>query len=208
MPRRKIPRDGIRRAIAAEAARIIVDQGLEDFHLAKRKAVERLRLEPDTHLPPNRDVEHALRDVQDVYGGADRLTLLRRLRDGALEAMAQLKDFRPRLVGPVLEGTADRHSSIQLHVFAEFPEQFSWFLEERGIPYDRQERIIRMERNRGEQVPFYEFEAGGLPYVITCLPLKALRQPPLNPHSGRAMRRVSAHGLRELIAEAAEPALL
>lgn len=201
MPRRKNVRAGVRRAIAAEAARIVAEEGLDDLHLAKRKAVRRLGLDPDIQLPPNRDVEDALRDVQFVYDTDERRAHVRRLREGALEAMHHLREFRPRLVGAVLEGTADLHSAIQLHVFADYPEQFSWFLQEKRIPHDQQERTIRLERNRGEPVPVFQFEAGGLPYDITCLPMKALRQPPINHSTGRSMRRASAHGLRELLGE-------
>ncbi len=41
------------------------------------------------------------------------------LRDAALQAMEALIQFKPMLVGPVYEGTADSNSPVRLHLFAD-----------------------------------------------------------------------------------------
>jgi len=48
--------------------------------------------------------------------------------------MRLLADFQPRLVGPVLTGTATPHTDISLHLFAETPETVTLRLADRGIP--------------------------------------------------------------------------
>ena len=202
-PRRQ---DALRRTLALEAARIISEQGVRDYHQAKLKAARRLGLTPDAGLPRNTDVETALREIQQLFGGEAHFHHLRELREAALEAMTHFADFRPRLVGPVLEGTADEHSAIQLHVFAESPEQFALFLQQQQIPYDQVERQLRMERQRHVQAPVFQFVAGGRPFDLTVLPFKALRQPPLSPVTGRPIQRASASALRDLLA-APSPAI-
>jgi hypothetical protein len=59
-----------------------------------------------------------------------------------------MADFDPRLVGPVLTGTASAHSDIQLHLFSESAEAVLIRLEERGVPHEALERRLRFERDR------------------------------------------------------------
>jgi hypothetical protein len=107
--------DQIRRAIAQEAARIMSEQGIEDFLLAKRKAAERFGVSDASVLPKNTEIEAALEEhhrLFDAHKHTDTLIELRRL---ALRTMHLLSEFEPRLVGPVLSGTASAHSEINLH---------------------------------------------------------------------------------------------
>ena len=64
-----------------------------------------------------------------------------------------MADFEPRLVGPVLSGTASAHSDINLHLFTESPEAVSIRLEDHGIPHEVLERRIKFERERSGQFP-------------------------------------------------------
>lgn len=194
--------DAVRRTLALEAARIISEQGVRDYHQAKTKAARRLGIDPDAGLPKNTEVEAALRETQLLFGGAAHQQHLQTLREAALQGMAFFSEFRPRLVGPVLEGTADSHSAICLQIFAELAEHFALFLEERNIPYDQQERTLRMAPRRQESVPVFLFTAGGHPFDVSVLSPQALRQAPLSPVTGRPMRRASPHQVRELLEKA------
>src|SRR5260221_2967487 len=99
-----------RSRVVHEAARIICEDGLSDYRLAKQKAVERLGLGLGTPLPSNADIQTAVLQYQRIFGGrayADRLTKLRRT---AVQAMKLLAEFQPRLVGAVATGaTTDAH---------------------------------------------------------------------------------------------------
>ena len=57
-----------RRRIAVEAARLIADQGMRDYHAAKLKAASRLGFSPDVDLPRNAEIESALREHQRLTG--------------------------------------------------------------------------------------------------------------------------------------------
>ena len=48
--------DRARQLVAQEAARIIVDQGIQDFRIAKLKAADRLGLNKRGSLPGNREI--------------------------------------------------------------------------------------------------------------------------------------------------------
>ena len=61
MSRRPNPRaDLLRQAVADEAARIMNEQGVDDFLLAKRKAAERLGVTDASILPRNTEIEAAM----------------------------------------------------------------------------------------------------------------------------------------------------
>ena len=52
--------DRARQLLAQEAARIIVDQGLRDYRVAKIKAAERLGMNSRGALPGNAEIEQAI----------------------------------------------------------------------------------------------------------------------------------------------------
>src|SRR5512145_1267532 len=131
MSRRPNPRaDLLRQAVADEAARIMTEQGVDDFLLAKRKAAERLGVTDASILPRNTEIEAAMIAHHRLFSNDRHDADLVRLRRAALDAMRLMADFQPRLVGPVLIGTASPHSEINLHLFSETPEAVSLTLEE------------------------------------------------------------------------------
>ncbi len=125
----------MRRLIAFEAARLIAGDGSLDYGAAKRKAAKQLGAPDSRNLPDNQEIEEALRSYQSLYQGdmqKDQLTLLRRL---ALEYMTLLEPFDPHLTGPVLTGTAGRHSEINLQLFWDDEKELEFFLLNRRIDY-------------------------------------------------------------------------
>ena len=136
MPRQK-PNDNerARRLVAQEAARIIVDHGIRDYRLAKQKAAERLGVLSRGALPGNSEIEAAVAEHLQLFGGASHAHQLQLMRVAALAAMELLAAFTPRLVGPVLVGTADEHSAVNLHVFADSAEVVAMELADIGLDY-------------------------------------------------------------------------
>ena len=191
----------MRRRIAVEAARLISEQGIRDYHLAKRKAAERLGFQVDTALPKNSEIDEALREYQRLFDAEGQPRRLRDLRESAREALQFFARFEPRLVGAVLDGSADRYSSVCLHVFSEDPEAVAGFLDERGIPYEQQSRPLRLTREVQRDFPAYVFSAGEVPVDVTVLPVELLRQAPLDRSGEKPMRRASLATLEDLLAE-------
>src|SRR3954462_8325752 len=123
MSKRMNPRaEHLRLALAQEAARIMSEQGIDDYRLAKRKAAERLGATDIAVLPKNTEIEAALAAHHRLFEGHTHTSALTQLRQTALQAMLLLKKFQPRLVGPVLSGTASAHSEVNLDIFADSPE--------------------------------------------------------------------------------------
>lgn len=190
-----------RRRLAHEAARLMAEGGIRDYHQAKLKAANRLGIHDDASLPRNREIEDALREYQRLFLGSERSDALRVRREAALRALEFFAPFDARLVGPVLEGTADANSPIALHLYADDGDAVPRFLEEHRIPADARSRRLRLDRARSDDFPVWVFGAEDLSFDLTVLPQLALRQAPLSGVDEKPMRRASAAQLRQLIAD-------
>ena len=198
-PRKNIRAEQLRRTLAQEAARIMAEQGIGDFLLAKRKAAERLAVTDKSVLPKNTEIEAALAEHHRLFGTDRHSTSLRTLRETALRAMRLLNIFQPRLVGPVLTGMASEHSEILLHLFADQPESVGWHLQERGIPHRLNERRVRYEPGRVVSYPVFSFVAGEQAIDAMVFPIDGIRQAPSSPVDGRPIRRGDAAEVEQLV---------
>lgn len=206
MTKRSNPRaEHLRRALAQEAARIMAEQGIDDYRLAKRKAAERLGATDIAVLPKNTEIEAALADHQRLFESHTHSSTLRDLRRTALQAMRLLKRFEPRLVGPVLSGTASAHSEVNLHLFADGAESVALHLLDNGIPHRIAERRLRYEPDRLVPYPVVQFVAGNQDIDAVVFPINGIRQSPASPVDGRPMRRADADELESLLSAAPQP---
>jgi hypothetical protein len=189
------PIDQQRQRTCHEAARIMAEEGVRDYHAAKRRAAGRLGLPEEKNLPSNQEVETALVEYLRLFQGNRVDARARHLRAMALEAMQFLARFEPRLVGSVLSGTVTSTSAVELHLTADTPEEVGFFLADHGIPHEQYDRRLRFGGDRVETAPAFRFTADGVTIELTVLTPTAVREPPLSPVDGRPMRRA---GLREV----------
>ena len=127
----------MRARIAAVAARLMAEDGVDNFALAKRKAARQLGAGDTESLPANEEVEAELRAYQSLYQGDEQRDRVRALREVALDAMRSLAAFRPYLSGPVLKGTAGRYADVDLQLFTDDLKAVELFLLNRNVPRTR-----------------------------------------------------------------------
>jgi len=190
-----------RHRLAHEAARLMAEGGFRDYHQAKLKAAERLGIHDDASLPRNREIEDALREYQRLFVGQSQQQAVRVRRDAALRALEFFAGFSPRLVGSVLDGTADANSPVHLQLYTDDADAVPRFLEEHRIPADARARHMRLDRERSDDFPVWVFSAEELTFDVTVLPHDALRQAPLSGVDERPMKRASLAQLRQLLAD-------
>jgi hypothetical protein len=190
-----------RERLASEAARLMSESGIADYHPAKLKAAERLGIHDDASLPRNTEIEAALRQYQRLFG-RDTAGELQRRREAALEALRFFRVFEPRLVGPVLEGTADARSPVMLHLHIDDADAVHRFFVEHDIPAQPRSRRLRLDRHRDVDAPVWTFSADDLPFDVTVLPHDVIRQAPLSPVDEKPMRRASRAQLQQIVADA------
>lgn len=190
----------IRRVIAAEAARIMATQSLFNYRAAKQKAAERLGINLRTNMPSNAEVESALRAYQGIYGGQEHIRHLRNMRRVALSVMRSLEAFNPRLVGPVLEGTADENTRVSIHVFNDPPDAVVIHLLDKGLVFRNEQRKIRWHDGNYRQVQLLVADAEGIEVELTLFNCMDLRQSPPSPVDGRPQKRAPMSEVECLLA--------
>ncbi len=186
------------RRIAYEAARILTELRSGDYNYACQKAADRLGL-GNRRLMPNRDeIESALREQQRLFRGEDQATALRRLRRLAMEAMGALTRFKPLLVGPVLDGTADQNSPIRLHLSADTSEEVIFALSDLHIPWDESQWRMKFGDGSKQTIPGFRFQADGTTIELVVLPTKGHFSKPLDPIDNRTTQGATLSQLKQL----------
>jgi hypothetical protein len=199
MAKRQLNDDRLRNMISQECAKIIAEDGIKDFAKAKRKAVSRLGISHRALLPSNSEIEQAIIEYQRLFMPNQHLHHLLKLRKAAIQAMQLLASFEPRLVGPVLHGTASLHSEINLHVFADTPEEVMFFLMERNIPFNSSQRRLRFNNNNYTEIPVLNFNAGEAVIDLAVFNERSERESPRSPIDGRSMRRADVSEIEDLL---------
>jgi len=185
--------------IAIEAARLIAEQDDLSFDQARRKAAKRLNCRDQRQLPENLEIEKALQEHRMIFQGGPDLERLRRQRQSAISAMRLFKAFQPQLVGPILDGSAGRHSPISLILFSDTVEAVAMDLLERKIPWQQREALL--DYSDGERVrrPLFTFQAGDDPVELLVLPLSDRRNLPLDPIEKRPQKGASLDKVMALL---------
>ncbi len=119
--------------IAAVAARLVVDEGME-YAAAKRKAARDFGARAE--LPSNEQLEDAVREHIDIFCADTQPAELHALREVALRWMHRLADYRPHLSGAAWRGTATRLSSVHVDLYCDDPKAAEITLINAGVNYD------------------------------------------------------------------------
>ena len=192
--------ENLRRALAQEAARVMAEHGVRDFLFAKRKAAERFGIVDGSVLPRNTEIEDALREYQRLFRGEAHVESLYAQRQVAADVMHRLRKFQPRLVGPVLHGTATAHDDVLLHVFTERAETITLELMEQGVPHEVGERRVRLNAERVVNQPCVRLEVDDQPVELVIFGVDGIRQSPVSPVDGKPMRRAILEEVEALLA--------
>jgi hypothetical protein len=127
--------DSLQSEIAATAARLVVEEGLE-YGPAKRRAAKQLGLAARAALPDNDTLEEAVREYISIFCADTQPKELAALRKLALTWMERLAQFRPYLGGAVWHGTATRLSDIYIQLFCDDPKSAELALIENNVSYE------------------------------------------------------------------------
>jgi hypothetical protein len=199
MPRRKpssTASPNIRRSIAAQAARLMAEDGIGSYGLAKRKAARTLGISENESLPTNEEIEAELRAYQALYQEEEQPERLRELRQTALAVMEFFADYRPYLTGSVLDGTAGRYAEVEIELFADSGKDVEITLLSHGISYEPAE--IQHQTPDSPEVRL-RIDWDGVPVLLSVFPIQAERRQIRNPHTGRGKPRARANTVAELL---------
>ncbi len=136
--------DHIRQMIAQQAARMMAEDGINDFAYAKKKAGRQLGISESSVLPSNAEIEEEIRLYHNIYNADEQPQELEKLRQAALITMQLFAKFNPHLTGGVLDGTAGKFSQTNIHLFADSAKDVEMFLLNQQIPFESSEKSFRI----------------------------------------------------------------
>jgi hypothetical protein len=202
--RKSTRQTGMRARIAAAAARIMAEDGVEDFALAKRKAARQLGAADTEALPANDEVEGELRAYRALYQPehSQHVAELRRI---ALDAMRALERFSPYLTGPVLKGTAGPYAEIELQLFPESAKEVELFLMERRLVYTTHEGR-RFSGGRAHTMSVFSLTWQDARLKLSVFDPRDERLALKTSHAGRVMDRAGVAEVAALLRNGERPA--
>jgi len=193
-------RNDRRSRIAYLAARLMAEDGIEDYALAKRKAARQAGMPETRELPTNEEVEEAFRTYQQIYHHEEHRNRLRVLRETAVRAMRELARFNPQLTGSVLSGNAGKYADVNLQLFTDNEKAVELYLIDRRIPYkSAQSRLYSGEEMR--TVPVYTLSDHGTDIELTVLSPLDLRSPLRTSPEGKNIERAKLPAVEQLVAD-------
>ena len=200
-------RGAMRVRIAAAAARIMAEEGIDNFALAKRKAARRLGAPDSEALPANEEVEAALREYLALYQAEAHPERINELRRIALQAMDALERFNPYLTGPVLAGLAGPYAEIDLQLFPESTKDVELYLLDLKLPYEASDER-RYTGDRARAVAVISLEWQGVPLRLSVFDPRDERSALKTTPAGRVAARAGIAEVRMLVeaAHVARPA--
>ena len=136
--------DHIRQMIAQQAARMMAEDGINDFAYAKKKAGKQLSVSEASVMPTNAEIEEEIRLYHNIYNADEQPLELAKLRQAALMTMQLFERFNPHLTGSVLDGTAGKFSQTNIHLFADSAKDVEMFLLNQQIPFESSEKSYRV----------------------------------------------------------------
>ena len=194
--------DKLRRMIAREAARLMYEEGVKEYRDAKRKAAKQFgpekALSLGSHLPSNMEIHEELQRFIEFYEEKalpERLLLMRNL---AIKYMEILDPFSPYLVGSVLSGAVTERSDIDIHIFADSPEEVEVFLRERGVSFEEEMVSVR-KRGKFFDYPHIYIEDEGTLIECSIYKREDIHRVPISSITGRPMERAGIKKLRQIL---------
>lgn len=205
MSRKSNRQTGTRARIAAAAARLMAEDGIDDFALAKRKAAKQLGVCEGQALPGNDEIEAELREYLALYQADEHPQRIAELREIALGAMRALERFNPYLTGPVLKGIAGPYAEIELQLFPDSVKEVEIFLLDRNLSYDTREgRRYSGDRARAVSVLTLTWE--GAPLRLSIFDQRDERVALKTSQAGRVMDRAGIAEVGALVRDDRGPA--
>lgn len=189
----------MRERIAHLAARLMAEDGIQDFGFAKRKAAQQMGAADTRNLPNNSEIEEALRAFRALYQKDEHARILLHLRQQALAVMRRLDRFDPFLAGSVLSGTAGRYSDINLQIFTDSAKDVEYFLIRERIAYRAGEKRLPSAGEGWHSVPTFTLSEGAATVTIAVHPRNDLRVASKGGAEGAGPGRVRAAYLEALL---------
>ena len=195
----------LRQQIAVEAARLMSEEGIDSLQKARKKAAHWLGIHDEHALPDDEEILFQVKTHQSLYQSSSQQQLLASLRETALNTMKLVSAFKPKLIGAVLLDYAHEHSSIDILITADSPEELAVLLMAHNIPYHLRDWKLYFSKpgskskQHVQSVPAYQFYAGDQLINLIVLSENQRNLVPLDPGNWQTMQKASLTQVEALL---------
>ncbi|MFA7268829.1 MAG: nucleotidyltransferase [Sterolibacterium sp.] len=194
--------EAMRRDITSLAARLMAEDGIASYGLAKRKAAKQLGAPESEALPANQEIEAALRSYLTIFQQDELRERLALLRREALEIMRRLEMFNPYLTGPVLDGIAGRYAEAEIELYADSAKDVEIFLLNHGMSFDYADIPHNGTAHGNDQIEArLRLDGKETTLLLSIYPYPLERVHRRNPHTGQVALRAGIEAVAALIDE-------
>ena len=194
----------LRARIAAAAARLMAEDGIDDFALAKRKAARQLGALDTQSLPGNDEIEAELRAYRALYKAEEHPEVIGELRRIALEVMQALEQFNPYLTGPVLKGFAGPYAEIDIQLFPDSAKEVEIFLLDRNITFGTHEGR-RYSGDQARAVSLISMQWEGVPVRLSVFDRRDERTALKTSQAGKVIERAGISEVSAILRDERSP---
>ncbi|MCW8931931.1 MAG: nucleotidyltransferase [Gammaproteobacteria bacterium] len=195
----------LRSSLAFEAARLMYEEGIQQYFTAKQVAAKRLlgriygkkvRHRPQD-LPSNGEIKKALLHLVQQNEGNDHFYQLFAMRVIALEVMYELKTYTPCLIGSVSTGHVRKGSDIDLHLFTDSLEELEKTLIQKQWNYELNE--VAIQKNGQIKLYTHVYLNSVFPIELSIYPTQEQRVVSRSSTDGNPIVRLKANALEKLL---------
>lgn len=189
--------NNLRRLLVREAARLMFEEGVDQYLDAKKKAAKRILGKQTKILPSNGEISDELYQLSLFHRGNELTTTLFEMRLLAMDVMDHLETFSPRLIGSVSTGRIRHGSDIDLHIFTDSLEVLQNQLDSLDWRYELKQIWIEKNGRPVEHTHVYldlEF-----PVELSIYSLNEIRVRGRSSTDGKPINRLSIAAVRHLL---------
>ncbi len=186
----------LRLMIADEAARLVLEESIADYELARGKAARRYGVKGRANLPTPAEIDAAVQSRRSLFGLAVSADEQRTLLRAAYRWLKQLSTYSPRLVGGVAEGVMTPDSVLEIHLVADSVKEIAIDLLNRELTYQSIERPFA-----GTKIPAsgFAFEDRGVPVELFVFGSAAEREALRDVRDGKALRGLGVDAVGDVL---------
>ena len=163
----------IKLAIASKAAELISQEGIRDYHFAKKKAAKYLGFSEKEILPSNYEIDKELILFKNLYQKVD-YDLVQNLKKEALKIMILFEHYKPFISNQFLEGIITKYPIIEINLFTDDIKEIEYILLNQNIHFEIIDVNIH-KKNAAKTLSIYKIDGYEFPIELKIFDTNELK---------------------------------
>ena len=163
----------IKLAIASKAAELISQEGIRDYHFAKKKAAKYLGFSDKEILPSNYEIDKELILFKNLYQKIDH-DLVQNLKKEALKIMILFEHYKPFISNQFLEGIITKYPIIEINLFTDDIKEIEYILLNQNIHFEIIDVNIH-KKNAAKTLSIYKIDGYEFPIELKIFDTNELK---------------------------------